>query len=326
MAALCLAGSVSLAAQGSQFALRFYGTGGPGEQDRAVFLVDDNEPGPGGSSPLDIGQGSWTLEWWMRGEPADNDTDNAGGDVELGSIDWIQGNIILDRDVWCGSERKYGVSIAGGFVRVGVGPGDVGGFGVTIEGDRAVLDGQWHHVAVLRDAVSESLRIYVDGVLDFESSPGSATADVSYPDAGVPVDPTCNNGQLLPDGWWLTLAAEKHDLVWPSFAGFVDELRVWSVARSAAEIAADRTQVLPPTAPGLVAYYRFEEGAGTVLSDTSAAGSPDGDLVAAQPGNGEWVAYADDPGNTAPVEGPGVILFADGFESGDVSAWSTSVP
>ncbi len=34
-------------------------------------------------------------------------------------FNWIDGNIILDRDVWCGSERKYGISIAGGFVRFG---------------------------------------------------------------------------------------------------------------------------------------------------------------------------------------------------------------
>jgi len=226
LALLLLSSAASSFAQGSLFALRFYGTGGPGGQDRAIFVVDDNDPGPGGNTPLDVGAAGWTMEWWMRGELADNDTTNAGGDVELSSIAWIEGNIIFDRDVWCGSERKYGVSIAGGLVRVGVGPGDAGGFGVTIEGDATVLDGLWHHVAVLRDAATETLRVYVDGALDFESSAGSATADVSYPDAGVPVDPNCDNGQLLPDGWWLTLAAEKHDLVWPSFAGFVDEVRV----------------------------------------------------------------------------------------------------
>ena len=325
--ALCLAAVAGAGlAQGSQFALRFFGSSGPGQQDRAIFMVDDNDPGGGGNTPLDIGQSGWTIDWWMRGELADNPTGNAGGDIELGSIDWINGNIILDRDVWCGSERKYGVSIAGGLVRVGVGPGDAFGVGVTIEGDTPVLDGQWHHVAAVRDDTTESLRIFVDGVLDFESSIGSATADVSYPDGGVPIDPTCNNGQLLPDGWWLTLAAEKHDLVWPSFAGYVDELRVWNVARSGREIAADRAEIVPPATPGLVAYYRFEEGAGTTLADGSAAGSPAGDLRSAEPGNGEWVAFADDPNNTAPIDPAAGLIFADGFESGDLAAWSSMVP
>lgn len=321
-----LAGAGAASAQGSLHALRFYGTGGPGEQDRVIFLLDDNDPGAGGNTPLDVGAGGFTVEWWMRGELADNDTTNAGGDVELGSIDWIFGNIILDRDVWCGSERKFGASIAGGFVRFGVGPGDSGGFGVTLEGDAGVLDGSWHHVALVRDDGTETLRIYVDGRLDFESSPASATADVSYPDAGVPIDPTCNNGQLLPDGWWLTLAAEKHDLKWPSFAGFVDELRVWAVARSGAEILADRAIIVPPTAPGLAAYYRLEEGSGTAISDSSAAGAPIGDLRAGQAGNGEWVAYATDPDNTAPIEAANELIFADGFESGDSSAWSLGIP
>jgi hypothetical protein len=321
-----LAGGDSSSAQGSQHALRFYGTGGPGQQDRIIFLLDDNDPGAGGNTPLDVGAGSFTVEWWMRGELADNDTANAGGDAELASIDWIHGNIILDRDVWCGSERKFGASVAGGFVRFGVGPGDAGGLGVTLEGDVGVLDGSWHHVALVRDESVETLRIYVDGTLDFESSPASATADVSYPDTGVPIDPTCNDGQLLPDGWWLTLAAEKHDLAWPSFAGFVDELRVWGVARSAAEILSDRAVILPPATPGLVAYYRFEEGAGTAIADSSAAGSPIGDLRAGQAGNGEWVSYVADPGNTAPIDPASELIFADGFESGDTAAWSAAVP
>jgi hypothetical protein len=43
------------------------------------------------------------------------------------------------------------------------------------------------------------------------------------------------------------------------------------------------------------------------------------------PGNGDWVAWTDDPTNTAPVEGE-TELFSDGFESGDTSAWPTTVP
>ncbi len=312
--------------QGSQHALRFYGTGGPGMQDRAVWLVDDNEPGGGGNTPLDVGAGSFTFEWWMRGELADNGTSNAGGDVELSSIDWIHGNIVLDRDVWCGSERKYGASIAGGFVRFGVGPGDAGGQGVTIEGDVVVLDGGWHHVALVRDAAAQTLRIYVDGALDFESQAGSSTADVSYPDPGVPVDPDCVDGQRLPDGWWLTLAAEKHDLTWPSYAGYLDELRFWSLARAGGDIAADRDRVLPPGTPGLVGAYRFEEGSGTLLADSSGSGSPAATLTAGEPGNGEWVAWVDDADNTAPIAPPSELIFSDGFESGDTSAWSAAVP
>ncbi len=154
---------VAAHAQGSQYALRFYGTGvgPPGQQDRALLPIDDNAPGPDASAPSDVGAGGFTIEFWLRGTLADNDTANGGGDVETFDFNWIDGNIILDRDVWCGSERKYGISIAGGFVRFGTASGDVPLFDPThtIEGDVNVLDGTWHHVAVTRDATLGLKRI-----------------------------------------------------------------------------------------------------------------------------------------------------------------------
>ena len=65
-------------------------------------------------------------------------------------------------------------------------------------------------------------------------------------------------------------------------------------------------------------WYRFEEGSGTVLGDSSAAASPDAQLVAGAVGNGEWVAWSDDPANTAPLGG---AIFADGLESGNTLVW-----
>ncbi len=190
LAAACLvwfAGFAPVTAQLSQHALRFHGTGvgPPGQQDRVRIALDDNVAGAG-SSPADVGAGGFTLEVWVRGNLADNATQNNGGDVETGNFNWIDGNIILDRDVWCGTERKFGVSLAGGLVR---------------------------------DAASGRKRIYVDGALDFESSAGVSTANLSYPDSGIPVTGNCGTGQLTPWGWYLVVAAEKHDAgaAFPSF-------------------------------------------------------------------------------------------------------------
>lgn len=324
--AVCLLGLPALAAaggSGSQHALRFYGTGvgPPGQQDRIRLPVDDNVPGAG-SSTIDVGATGFTLELWLRGRLADNPTPNAGGDVEQPDYSWIDGNIVLDRDVWCGTANAFGVSLAGGLVRFGVNTGDQGCCASTIEGSENVLDDAWHHVAVVRDAAEGSLAIFVDGTEDFRGSPGVSTADLSYPDAGVPVTGDCGTGQLTPYGWYLVVAAEKHDAgpAFPSFAGWVDELRIWNVARTGAEIAADRFRVLPPGTPGLVGSYRFEEGGGTLVADSSGAGAPAGELIAGVAGNGEWVSG---PGQTAPV---GEVLFSDGFESGDATAWSGSTP
>ncbi len=44
------------------------------------------------------------------------------------------------------------------------------------------------------------------------------------------------------------------------FSGELDEVRVWSVARSAALIRASATfDTLPPASPGLLAYFPFNE-------------------------------------------------------------------
>ncbi len=308
----------------SNFALRFFGTGvgPPGQEDRILLPVDDNMPG-NGSTPLDVGAGSFTLELWLRGSVKDNATSHAGGDVEVFDYSWIEGNIILDRDVWCGTANAFGVSLAGGKVRFGVDSGDQDPSSVnTIEGSEDVLDDTWHHVAVVRDASAGDLRIVVDGIEDFRSSPGVSTSDLSYPDDGVPVTGNCDTGQLTEYGWYLVVAAEKHDAgaAYPSFNGYVDELRIWNTARTNAEIASNRFQLLPPGISGLVGSYRFEEGAGAVVSDSSGAGSPDGELRSGVAGNGEWVSRADDATNTAPIGGG---IFEDGFESGDISAWSS---
>lgn len=114
----------SLHAQGSSHALRFFGTGN-NQQDRVRIPIDDDLAGPDVSSPCDVGAGSFTIEFWVRGQLADNPTTNWGGDVEQANVDWILGNIVVDRDIWGPSSRDFGISIAGGFVRFGTGHADV---------------------------------------------------------------------------------------------------------------------------------------------------------------------------------------------------------
>lgn len=319
-------------AQLSEAALRFYGTGigPPGQQDRILMPIDDNVAGAFGPTPMDLGTADFTLEIWLRGRLADNPTANAGGDVELADFSWIDGNIVLDRDIWCGSDRKFGVSIAGGLVRFGTAPGDGGGPDGwhTLEGSTPVLDDTWHHVAVVRQAATGRKRIFVDGVLDFESSAGASTADLSYPDAGIAVTPgQCSPGQLTPYGWYLVVAAEKHDAgaAYPSFNGFVDELRAWSTARTGTELGATYRRALNPASPGLAGAYRFEEGTGTSVASSALAAGPVGNLVAGMAGNGEWVTRASDSANTAPLLD---LPFLDGFELGGFELWSvaTSAP
>ena len=271
----------------SEHAVRFHGTG-TGQLDRIRIPLDDDLPGPNASAACDIGAGSFTVEFWLRGELSDNATTNAGGDLSVFDDSWRAGNMLLDRDVASGTERHFGVSVAGGFVRFGTGAGDSGpDLEHTLEGDSLVLDGAWHHIACVRDAADGSVAIFVDGALDVQSGRNVSTADLSYPDAGV--------AGLDPWGPYLVIGAEKHDTgpAHPAFDGYFDELRIWNTARTASEIVLSYWRAVAPTAPGLVGHWELEEGAGTALADSSAAKCADGELVAGMVGNGEWTASED---------------------------------
>jgi len=299
----------------SWHALRFFGTGG-GEQDRVRIKVTDGVPGSSGTTPSDVGAGSFTIEFWIRGTMAENPQRGLGGGVEVVGSAWRNGHLLVDRGIWGDSDREWGISIAGGRVRFGTGRDTTQGNGdvkSTIEGTTVVLDGTWRHVACVRDADSGRKRIFVDGVLDFETVSLLSFDDLSYPPGGVP-------NSMSPWNPYLVLGAAKPHggQGAASFSGWFDEFRLWNVARTAAEIGSSFDVVVEPDEPGLVGMYRFEEGAGTVVVDSSAAGSPDGTLVAGVAGNGEWVSAWRDPVLTAPVRlqpedlnGDGIVDAAD---------------
>ena len=54
-----------------------------------------------------------------------------------------------------------------------------------------------------------------------------------------------------------------------AFKGTVDEIRVWNVVRSAEDILAEMVQPLTNTPAGLVAYWKFDEGSGSTVSDAT---------------------------------------------------------
>ncbi|MFI5530109.1 LamG-like jellyroll fold domain-containing protein [Kitasatospora sp. NPDC051853] len=80
------------------------------------------------------------------------------------------------------------------------------------------------------------------------------------------------------------------------FEGDLDELRVWNRVRSAAELTQSMNHRLIGNEPGLVAYYRFDEGAGTTTHDQT-----DHALHGKVEGGAQWT------GSDAPVgDHPGV--------------------
>ena len=104
-----------------------------------------------------------------------------------------------------------------------------------------VIQGAWTHIAVVSDGGSVSLLV-----------DGSET-----PLTGTP------SGELSGGAWTLGAGAE-------SFVGTVDELRVWSVARTPAQLDARRCDTLDGDEPGLRAWWPFEGSAAEALSGEAA--------------------------------------------------------
>ncbi|HTI98321.1 MAG TPA: FG-GAP-like repeat-containing protein, partial [Dongiaceae bacterium] len=110
-----------------------------------------------------------------------------------------------------------------------------------------------------------------------------------------------------------------------------DEIRIWNVARSAADLQTYRDSRLTGTEPGLVGYWRFDEGTGTVTTNVLGTG-------AAQLVNGPtWVvstiATADTltadsiTSNSASLNGtvcPGGYDTAGWFEWGQDTSYGTN--
>lgn len=106
----------------------------------------------------------------------------------------------------------------------------------------------WHHFAVVKSSTNTLL--YVDGNLV-----GSKGGTIPNPAASTPLR---IGRQYGPYGEY-----------WP---GYIDEVRIWNVGRSGAEIQANFSNRLSGAESGLVGYWRFDEGNGSVVLDSSPAG------------------------------------------------------
>jgi hypothetical protein len=265
----------------AHFMLRFYGNGW-GDFDRVKILVDDPE---NGSLPIDVGKTDFTIEWWMKTIPSDN-TSHActpeGGD-------WMDGNVILDRDVpGDGDYGEYGVSLMDGRIAFGVHNGSAG---QTLCGNTPIDDNQWHHVALTRYYEDGLMQIYIDGVLDAEVV--GPIGDISYRDGRTMQDPDQDP--------YLVIGARKLDQGL-AYSGWIDEMQFSNLIRY------DDTFDLPSTPfvsdGNTLALYHFNTGYGNQILDLSGAANG--------PSNGIRI-YGGNPLNGPEWEVSSLFLFQKFF-------------
>jgi hypothetical protein len=124
---------------------------------------------------------------------------------------------------------------------------------VSAPGAQNLLDGQWHHVSLVGNSMSATYELYIDGVL--------STSVITPVNAWT--------GSIVSGFDVLTFA--------PVTRGSYDDIRFWSVARNAGQIAGDMNTCLAGTESDLTGYWRVDEGAGRMLNNR-VAGSPLGDI------------------------------------------------
>jgi hypothetical protein len=158
------------------------------------------------NSSFNFGTNDFTIETWAK------TTSLTGNRVMIGKING--GN-----NFWFGvSNGKANFSLIGGPDALGT---------------STIGDGNWHHIAAVRQ--SGVISLYVDGVLE-ASQNNSGTATI--------------NGDL-------TLGNFSGGF---NFAGSLDEVRIWNRGLCKGELLNNKNKELALTQTGLVSYYKFNQG------------------------------------------------------------------
>ena len=137
--------------------------------------------------------------------------------------------------------------------------------GYALETSSAIPLGVWTHVAVVKNGAAFALA--VNGV-----SAATFAASASFVHGGPAVNfrvaSRVDTNGTAPNG---------------TFDGIIDEVRLWSTPRTAAQILQNMSTEIPASSAGLFAYWRFDEGTGQSAADDK-TGYP-GTLVS----NPQWV-------------------------------------
>ncbi len=113
--------------------------------------------------------------------------------------------------------------------------------------------GTWHHVAFVYDGTNQIL--YIDGVAVTTTATSDAVTNSATFASGLVIGARyTQNTQFSPTSF--------------------EDIRIWNVARTPAELNANISSNLSGSEPGLVAYYRFENGpSSTTVSDLTGNGN-----------------------------------------------------
>jgi len=178
-------------------------------------------------------QDDFTLEAWIKTT------------TSLSGNQFWQGIGLFHADVQGGNNDFGAAIINDGFAfGMGLGPGLED---VMMQSTTTVTNGEWMHVAVTRKKSTGEVQLFVNG--NMEGS--QAYAQVSSLSAAT----NMTIGGNTIDGHY--------------FNGDLDEVRIWNVVRSPADIMSNMYKKLAGNEAGLVGYYKFDDTSTTTATDTS---------------------------------------------------------
>jgi hypothetical protein len=207
-------------------------------------------------NPASLRLSQWTIEMWLRRdgngfEPAESSDglQNVAPLFTKGRHEGEGGTV--DINYYFGVRRSDGV-LAVEFEESPTGASPSANhwlYGVTPMGI-----GPWYHVATTYDGTT--LRLYLNGFLESSLNVGRPAATTCAASAALM---TALDTAGSPDGQYI---------------GPVDEVRVWNVARSAAQILATVNTQITSAQSGLVARWSLDEGSGLNVAGTAGTAIP----------------------------------------------------
>ena len=160
----------------------------------------------------------------------------AGRDNALSSIFGIEGKFLVRiGDADRPRDQVQVVAPGGNFP----GPNVVGGLPVN----------EWVHIAIVYDNKTKERIYYRDGVAVYKDE--AASGNISLTSG-------CYIGRAWDNTRW--------------FPGDISEVRIWSVQRTAEQIAGNPYEI-DPASDGLITYWKFNEGAGNTIADHTGHGN-----------------------------------------------------
>jgi fibronectin type 3 domain-containing protein len=221
---------------------------------KAIHL--DGSTGYVDMGTADLGAATFTVETWFRqtgpGVSSDTGTNGLAAAVPLVTRGTKEADAGDNRDFnyWLGLDTSG--HVAADFEEDA--SSTTPSLNHPIAGTTVATLNVWHHAAATYDG--STWRVYLDGRLEAKQVLSGVT----------PRDTSTSHTAI---GTGLTSTGTKVGF----FQGDVDETRIWDVARTGAQLRANRgTEILGPQAD-LIGRWGFEEGVNTTAADSSASGA-----------------------------------------------------